>query len=241
MKGLTTEAKNAKPGDILTCKGELVKYKSTLEFNFGTIISLVEGELPETPVNPDSDSATIDFADAANRISCTDEAQVWEQNGVKVTNNQGASTSPVKDYTAPVRFYKSSQVIVEYVGMQKIVFNCNTADYATALKNSITAADGYTVSVSDKAVKVIFTAPVPNSLSTIALASSRLAFSRQFAFTAISLPPSFLISFANFSAASRLMSRSATLAPHAASAFAKSEQRIPPAPVTTATLSFKSG
>lgn len=47
MKGLTTEAKDAKPGDILTCKGELLKYYDTLEFSFGKIIKRVEGELPD--------------------------------------------------------------------------------------------------------------------------------------------------------------------------------------------------
>ena len=36
------------------------------------------------------------------------------------------------------------------------------------------------------------------------------------------------------------LSNNATLAPHAAQAFAKCEQMIPPAPVTTTTLSFKS-
>ena len=163
MKGLTTEAKDAKPGDILTCKGELLKYSSTLEFSFGTIISRVEGEAPETPDTPDAPegSAIISFADEANRTSYDVNAQVWEQNGVKVTNNKGASTSDVKDYTNPVRFYKNSQVIVEFAGMQKIEFTCNAAqDYASALKASIPAAEGVIVTVTDNVVKVVFTAPV---------------------------------------------------------------------------------
>ena len=80
----------------------------------------------------------------------------------------------------------------------------------------------------------------PNSLSTTALAARRLSFSRQFALTAIAFPPAALISSANFSAASRFMSRSATFAPHAAIAFAKSEQRTPPAPVTTAHFPVRS-
>ena len=76
----------------------------------------------------DGTSVTISFADLANRVSCSGEQQVWQQNGITVTNNQGASTSPVNEkYYAPVRFYKNSDVIVEYPGMTMIEFTCNTA------------------------------------------------------------------------------------------------------------------
>ena len=44
--------------------------------------------------------------------------------------------------------------------MTKIVFDCNSSSYATALKGSIAANANYTVNVSDKVVTVIFESPV---------------------------------------------------------------------------------
>ena len=95
--------------------------------------------------------ATITFDDAAKRTQFTTDIQVWEENGVKVTNNKASSTSNVGDYVKPARFYKSSTVTVEYPGMTKIVFNCNNATYATDLSKSITGA---TVSVDGTVVTV---------------------------------------------------------------------------------------
>jgi hypothetical protein len=43
--------------------------------------------------------------------------------------------------------------------MTKIEFTCNSASYATALKSSITAADGVTVSISSAVVTVEFATP----------------------------------------------------------------------------------
>ena len=102
-------------------------------------------------------TATLSFADKAQRTEYSTSVQVWEQNGIKLTNNKGSSTSNVADYAKPARFYKSSTVTVEHVDMVKIEFTCNTAAYATALKDSINNA---TVSVSDKVVTVTFDSPV---------------------------------------------------------------------------------
>jgi len=101
--------------------------------------------------------ATITFDDVAKRTVFTDEQQVWVENGITVTNNQGASTSKVADYSKPARFYKSSTLIVESQDkFTTIVFHCNTAAYATALKNSITAGEGVTATVNSKDVTVVF-------------------------------------------------------------------------------------
>lgn len=112
-------------------------------------------------VAAESGSATIDFTDKANRVSYTTEQQVWAQNGITVTNDKGASTSNVGDYGGegyPVRFYKSSTVTVEYVGMTQIVFNCDDykASYPTDLAASISGAD---VSVDGTVVTVTLSAP----------------------------------------------------------------------------------
>ena len=83
-------------------------------------------------------SVTISFASTAQRTVFTTSQQVWEQNGITVTNNKASSTSNVADYSNPARFYKSSELIIAYPGMTKIEFTANSSSYATALKDSIT-------------------------------------------------------------------------------------------------------
>ena len=100
------------------------------------------------------DTATIDFNNAANRVSFTTEQQVWKANGITVTNDKGASTSNVGDYTAPARFYKSSNVTIECgTAFSQIVFNCDDykTTYPTDLQNSITSGS---VSVNGTVVTV---------------------------------------------------------------------------------------
>ena len=102
-------------------------------------------------------TATITFDSTSKRTEFDTSHQVWVENGITVTNNKGSSTSNVANYSKPARFYKSSQLIVEYPGMTKIEFDCNSASYATALKSSIS---GYTVTVNSDKVIVTFSAPV---------------------------------------------------------------------------------
>ena len=100
-------------------------------------------------------AATISFSDVANRTTLSTSQQVWEQNGIKVVNDKGASTSNVADYSNPARFYKSSKLTVECSGMTKIWFACNNESYAKALKESITTG---TVEIDGKTVQVDLTA-----------------------------------------------------------------------------------
>ena len=100
-------------------------------------------------------AASLSFADKANRTSWDVSQQTWSQNGITLKNEKGSSTSNVADYASPARFYKSSNITVEYAGMIKVVFNCNSNDYATALAATLTGTD-YTVSVEGKAVTVVF-------------------------------------------------------------------------------------
>ena len=103
------------------------------------------------------ETATLSFASKDQRTSFSTSSQVWEQNGVKVTNNKGSSTSNVADYANPARFYKSSELIVEAPGViSEIVFDANSSTYATALKNSITSG---TVTVSSDKVTVTLSSP----------------------------------------------------------------------------------
>ena len=137
-------------GYTITVSGTLTNYNGTIEFTAGcTLDSYVYGEPPV------KEGAELSFADVANRTSFDTNAQVWEQNGITVTNNKASSTSNVADYSNPARFYKSSSLTVECAGMTKIEFVCNNGTYATALQNSITDAN-VTVTISGTSVYVEF-------------------------------------------------------------------------------------
>lgn len=137
-----------KEGDTLTMRGVRTSYNDEPQVGSGVYVSHVVGETPEAPAN----SATLSFADVANRTSFSTEQQVWEQNGVKLTNDKAGSSSDVADYSAPARFYKSSSITVEgEKAMTKIEFACNNGTYATALQNSVTSG---TVTVDGSIVTV---------------------------------------------------------------------------------------
>ena len=120
--------------------------------------------LPVIPVtvNAADETLSLSFADKAQRTSFSTSSQVWEQNGVKFTNNKASSTSSVADYAKPVRLYASSSIVVEVPGKQitKIVFDANSSSYATALKNSIGTPSDTTVTASSDKVTVEFLSAV---------------------------------------------------------------------------------
>ena len=99
-------------------------------------------------------TATLSFANKAQRTTFTTTQQVWEQNGIQLINDKAASTNNIADYANPARFYQNSKLTVQAPGnITKIEFTCNNSSYATALKNSITS--GGAVSVSGSNVTVI--------------------------------------------------------------------------------------
>ena len=112
-------------------------------------------------------TGTLSFANKAQRTTFTTSKQVWAQNGITLTNDKASSTSSVADYAGPARFYKSSKITVVAGGaITKIVFDCNSSSYATALKNSISAASGVTVTVSSDKVTVTFAEAVDSFVIT---------------------------------------------------------------------------
>lgn len=119
-------------------------------------------------------SATLSFADKAQRTTYTTEQQIWEQNGITFTNNKASSSNDVADYANPVRLYANSEVIVEYGNMKKIEFTCGGSSYATALNNSIGTVDGVTVTVSSSLVTVEFNDNVDSFTITKLTAQVRL-------------------------------------------------------------------
>ena len=113
-----------------------------------------EPEPTPTPTPGDGTSATIYFNDVANRTSYSEQQQVWQQNGITVTNDKGASTSNVGDYSDPARFYKGSNLtIAADAAFSQIVFNCDDykTTYPTDLQSSITTGS---VSVNGTVVTV---------------------------------------------------------------------------------------
>lgn len=125
------------------------------EITAETTYKIVVNAAPSGPVEK---SATLSFANKAQRTSFSSTQQVWEQNGIKFTNDKSSSTTAVADYAAPVRLYANSKVTVEAPGnISKIVFDCSSSSYATAMKNSIGTVSGATVSVSSDKVTVTFT------------------------------------------------------------------------------------
>ena len=149
--GITDPANTLTKGDLITVKGMRTLYNENPQMAQGGVIV----EHTDVVVEQPAGSAELSFADKANRTVFTTSQQVWEQNGIKLTNDKGSSTSNVADYAAPARFYKSSKLTVEYAGMTKIEFVCNNSSYATALKSSITTG---TVSVNGSVVTVVLPA-----------------------------------------------------------------------------------
>lgn len=101
-------------------------------------------------------NSTITFDNTDKRVVFTGDTQVWKEDGITVTNNQATSTSEMADYSNPVRFYKSTELIVKFDGMIKMEFTCSSAAYATSLATSI--GDG--AIVNDAVVTVVLTKAV---------------------------------------------------------------------------------
>ncbi len=92
------------------------------------------------------DTAKITFDDTAKRTEYSEEIQVWQENGIVVTNKQASSTSKVGDYYNPARFYKSTSLNITAPGnIKTIVFHCNTTSYATALALGTTSGKDVTI------------------------------------------------------------------------------------------------
>ena len=121
--------------------------------------------------------ASLSFASTAQRDSQTSSKQVWSNEGITFTNNKGSSTTDVANYSNPVRLYKNSEIIVEHTSgeITKIVFDCNSSTYATALKNSIgTPNSNTTVTVSSDKVTVTFANAVASFSAKLASDQVRL-------------------------------------------------------------------
>ena len=113
------------------------------------VLAMVIAYVPPITASAEEQTHTLTFDNKTKRTEFTTTIQVWEENGITVTNNKASSTNNVADYAKPARFYANSSLVIEMAGMTKIVFDANSSSYATAIKNSIGTTATATVS-SDK-------------------------------------------------------------------------------------------
>ena len=105
----------------------------------------------------DTVEATLSFASKDNRTSYSTSKQVWKENGITLTNDKSSSQNNVADYANPARFYAGSKITITVTGrIAKIVFDCNSSTYATALKNSIGVVSTAGVAVENDKVTIEF-------------------------------------------------------------------------------------
>ena len=107
-----------------------------------------------------AEEATLSFADKANRTSFSATQQVWEQNGVKLTNDKAGYANNLGDYANPVRLYAKTTITIECSkgNMTQILFVAGSNDYAKALNTSLGTAFG-TVTVSGSNVTLTPSTP----------------------------------------------------------------------------------
>lgn len=120
--------------------------------SFDIYFSLVDASFYMEPHADKAEyTSTLTFDDKAKRTTFTSSQQIWVENGITLINDKAASTNAVADYAKPLRCYQGSKITVNADGgeISKIVFDCNSASYATDLKNSIGTTATVTVS-SDK-------------------------------------------------------------------------------------------
>lgn len=124
---------------INTDQGPIIKEVTGLnkEFKSGVVATFNVDMIGKTIEK----AATIDFSKAEQRTSYSTSEQVWSNAGITLTNTKGSSTSNVGDYKDPARFYKNSSITISAPSnITKLYFECDGADYATALKNSVGSA-----------------------------------------------------------------------------------------------------
>ena len=132
-------------------------------------VDLAKGERVEKTVEPEPEgvvTATLTFDDKAKRTEYSTSIQVWEENGIKLTNAKESATTNVGDYANPARFYKNSTITIEAPGyITKIEFNSvTTSDKLGFLKELLPNA-----SVNDNVVTEVYdglSASVSYSLTT---------------------------------------------------------------------------
>ena len=165
---LGSAAGQSAPDDLCAAAEIKAKYTSlTEDKTFYAVFATPEGG---------TTGVSLSFANTAQRTSYSTEQQIWEQNGITLTNDKGSSTSNVGDYANPARFYKNSSITIEYAyPMYKIVFDCNgdNNEHITNLAPSIDD-DNVQVNQEGEIVTVEFNEPVESYTITLTEGQVRL-------------------------------------------------------------------
>ena len=154
---------------LAACKEQYIA--SDFKAQFYTYESTGGSTEPEEPENPGTEEptpsepeeptpgnvATISFSDVANRTAQDDSKQVWEQNGITVTNDRAESTQPIKDYSNPARFYANTTLTVAYTSTFTKVEFTTTSDKKFTESFSI---EGATITIDGTTTVVEFSSPV---------------------------------------------------------------------------------
>ena len=150
-----------KVGDIIDYTGSVGIHKETLQLrNTETTEIVITGaaevpeETPDVPQEPTGESVKISFADVANRTDLSTTKQVWQQNGITVTNEKTGDSSEIVDYSNPARFYKYSKLTIACSGMKTLVVNCRYEDNAQALLTVANAMSGVTATINGTVVTI---------------------------------------------------------------------------------------
>ena len=123
---------------------------------------------------PSESTVTISFSDTANRTSLSKTQQIWEQNGIKVTNDKASSNVDCANYSNPARFYAGSNLTITCENMIKLEINCVGLDnkYVKGWLEVI----GATATNNNGIIIVAFASPV-DSLTYTGLSSQSRAYS----------------------------------------------------------------
>ena len=164
-------ATQVKLGDIVTVTGTMATYNEARQIGQGAT-AVVTGH--DTSYDPVASSASISFASTVNRTSLSTTQQVWEQNGIKVTGDKASSTTNVADYSNPARFYKGSNLTIEFTSaISKIVITCSGGTKYYVLEGQAVSAG--TLSVDGAVCTITFDTPVTSVVLTSLGQQTRIA------------------------------------------------------------------
>ncbi|MBQ8292998.1 MAG: hypothetical protein IJX78_04215 [Bacilli bacterium] len=155
-------ATNVKVGDVVTVTGKMGTYNNARQVAAGATAVIESGNTGgstggETPATK---SATITFNDLSKRTQISDEAQVWEENGIKVSNNRNGAKAAVNGkYYNPARFYAGSQVVVESTkAFTKVVITTNNKHFKSLdITGATVTIDGSTTTIEFASSATSFT------------------------------------------------------------------------------------
>jgi len=108
---------------------------------------------------------TITFdEEKTQRVEYTTQIQIWENEGLNVTNNKASSTTNIGDYAG--RFYKNSEIIISFPEMATLIVDATGVDADKLWDDTLTNA-GLSFTVESKIYTITFAEPV-NSIELTA-------------------------------------------------------------------------